>query len=172
FAGMPLDENVNEANFIGGYLREAGEVVACETVDLEVPATSEIVIEGTVSPHETAIEGPMGEYSGYLSPGGGSPRPVYHVSAMTYRNEPILPVVAAGEPIEENHTCWGLAISAQILWELRQQGFPVSMCFCPFESAAHWLVVTVDRSFRGKYSGSQLAKALGTALFRSRSGSF
>jgi 4-hydroxy-3-polyprenylbenzoate decarboxylase len=141
-------------------------------VDLEVPATSEIVIEGTLSPAETAPEGPMGEYSGYLSPGGGSPRPVYHVSAMTYRNEPILPVVAAGEPIEENHTCWGLTISAQALWELRTQGLPVSMCFCPFQSAAHWMVIAVDRSYRGKYTMAQLVQALATALFRTRCGSF
>jgi 4-hydroxy-3-polyprenylbenzoate decarboxylase len=141
-------------------------------VDLQVPATSEIVLEGTVSPVERAPEGPMGEYSGYLSPGDGSPHPVYHVAAMTYRNEPILPVVAAGEPIEENHTCWGLTISAQMLWELRAQGLPVSMCFCPFESAAHWLVITVDRSYRARYSAVQLVNAVAEALFRSRSGSF
>jgi 4-hydroxy-3-polyprenylbenzoate decarboxylase len=169
---MPLPENVDEAGFLGGYLGEPVDVVDCETVDLQVPATSEIVLEGTLSPVERAPEGPMGEYSGYLSPGGGSPHPVYHVTAMTYRNEPILPVVAAGEPIEENHTCWGLTISAQMLWELRAQGFPVSMCFCPFQSAAHWLVITVERSYRGKYTAAQLVKALGEALFRSRSGSF
>jgi 4-hydroxy-3-polyprenylbenzoate decarboxylase len=114
----------------------------------------------------------MGEYTGYLSPGASSPHPVYHVTAMTYRDEPILPVVAAGEPIEENHTCWGLIVSAQILWELRQQGFPITMCFCPFESAAHWLVVTVDRSARSRYTSREFIQALGEALFGSRSGSF
>jgi 4-hydroxy-3-polyprenylbenzoate decarboxylase len=171
-SGMPLDENVDEADFIGGYLGEPVDVVDGETVDLQVPATSEIVLEGTVSLEETASEGPMAEYSGYLAPDSRSPRPVYHVSAMTYRNEPILPVVAAGEPIEENHTCWGLVVSAQILWELRTQGFPVSMCFCPFESAAHWLVITVERSYRGQYTAAQLVKTLAEALFRTRSGSF
>jgi 4-hydroxy-3-polyprenylbenzoate decarboxylase len=171
-SGMPLPEDVDEADFIGGYLGEPVEVVDCETVDLQVPATSEIVIEGTLSVDETALEGPMGEYSGYLSPGGGLPGPVYHVSAMTYRNAPILPVVAAGEPIEENHTCWGLAISAQMLWELRTQGFPVTMCFCPFQSAAHWLVVTVDASYRTRYTPGKLVQDLAGALFRSRAGSF
>ncbi len=171
-SGMPLDENVDEANFIGGYLGEPVDVVDCETVDLQVPATAEIVIEGTISIDETAREGPMGEYSGYLSPGGGSPHPVYHVSAMTYRNEPILPVIAAGEPIEENHTCWGLVVSAQILWELRQKGFPVTMCFCPFQSAAHWMVVTVDRSYRSRFTNTQLVNGLAEAVFRTRSGSF
>jgi 4-hydroxy-3-polyprenylbenzoate decarboxylase len=171
-SGMPLDENVNEADFIGGYLGEPVEVVECETVDLQVPATAEMIIEGTVSVTEMAREGPMGEYSGYLSPGGGMPSPLFHVSAITFRHQPILPVVSAGEPVEENHACWGLTVSAQILWELRQQGFPVSMCFCPFQSAAHWLVVTVNRSLLAGQSGDQLARELGQVLFRSRSGSY
>jgi 4-hydroxy-3-polyprenylbenzoate decarboxylase len=169
-SGMPLDENINEADFIGGYLGEPIEIVQCETVDLQVPATAEIVIEGTVSPSESAPEGPMGEYSGYLSPGGGMPSPIFHVSALTYRDQPILPVVAAGEPVEENHTCWGLTISAQLLWELRQAGFPASMCFCPFQSAAHWLVVTVPASAQS--AGQDLVRQLGELLFRSRTGSF
>jgi UbiD family decarboxylase len=168
-SGMPLDENVNEADFVGGYLGEPVDVVDCETVDLQVPATCEMVIEGTVSPTETAWEGPMGEYSGYLSPGGGGPSPIFNVSAITYRDQPILPVVAAGEPAEENHTCWGLTISAQILWELRQAGFPITTCFCPFQSAAHWLVVTVPRSAG---PAEKLVKDLAEILFRSRSGSF
>jgi 4-hydroxy-3-polyprenylbenzoate decarboxylase len=170
-SGMPLDEYVDEADIIGGYLGEPLEVVDAETVDLQVPATAEIVIEGNASAHETAWEGPMGEYSGYLAPGGGTLSPVIHVSAMTFRRQPILPVVAAGEPVEENHTCWGLTVSAVVLRELRQQGFPVDTCFCPFESAAHWLVVAVDRSASGSRSGEQLAKELGQVLFRSRAGS-
>lgn len=169
-SGMPLDENVNEADFIGGYLGEPIDVVDAVTVDLQVPATSEIILEGTVSVTDTTWEGPMGEYSGYLSPGGGMPSPVFNVSAMTFRDQPILPVVAAGEPVEENHTCWGLTISAQILWELRSAGFPATMCYCPFASAAHWLVVTVPLAARTK--GSDLIQELGRILFQSRSGSF
>jgi 4-hydroxy-3-polyprenylbenzoate decarboxylase len=171
-SGMPLDENVNEADFIGGYLGEPLDVVDCETVDLQAPATSEMVIEGTVSPSETAWEGPMGEYSGYLSPGGRMPSPIFNVSAITYRDQPILPVVAAGEPIEENHTCWGLTVSAQLLWELREAGFPVTTCFIPFQSAAHWLVVTVPSSAYEGGTGDRLVPRLAEIVFRSRSGSF
>ena len=169
-AGMPLDDNVNEADFIGGYLGEPVDVVNCETVDLQVPATSEIVLEGTLSATETVWEGPMGEYSGYLSPKGGMPSPVFHVSAMTFCDQPILPVVAAGEPVEENHTCWGLAVSAQILWELRRQQFPVASCFIPFQSAAHWLVVTVKHAAAAR--GNELVHELARILSLSRSGSF
>ena len=143
---MPLDENVNEADFIGGYLGEPVDVVDCETVDLQVPATSEIVIEGTLSPTETAWEGPMGEYSGYLSPGGGMPSPIFQVSAMTYRERADPPGgggrgAGRGEPHllgpdRQRPDALGAALA----------GFPVTMCFCPFESAAHWLVVTVPAS--------------------------
>lgn len=170
-SGMPLDENVNEADFVGGFLGEPVDVVDCDTVDLQVPATSEMVIEGSVSITDSAPEGPMGEYSGYLSPGGGMPSPLFNVSAISYRDQPILPVVAAGEPSEENHTCWGLTISAQILWELRQANFPVTFCFCPFQGAGHWLVVTVNAA-AVKDTGESLARDLAQNLFKSRAGSF
>lgn len=65
--GMPLGENINEADFIGAYLGEPVDVFACETVPLDVPATSEIVIEGTMSIKETIQEGTMGDYSGFLA---------------------------------------------------------------------------------------------------------
>jgi 4-hydroxy-3-polyprenylbenzoate decarboxylase len=59
------------------------------------------------------------------------------------------------------------------LWELRQAGFPVATCFIPFESAAHWLVVAVKRDAYGNAAaGEKLARELGAAIFRSRTGSF
>jgi len=133
----------------------------------------EIVIEGTLSASNIASwEGPMGEYSGYLAPKGGVASPVFNVSALTFRNEPILPVVAAGEPIEENHTCWGLTVSAQILWELRRADFPVTMCFIPFQSVAHWLVVTVNCAACTSGDSTKLVEELGRLLSQSRAGSF
>lgn len=169
-SAMPLADGVNEADFIGAYLGEPVDVVDCETVDLQVPATSEIVLEGTVSVTETVSEGPIGEYTGYLARGHGAPQPVFEVTAMTYRDQPILPVVASGEPIEENHTCWGLAISAQVLWELREAGFPVTACFSPFQSAANWLVVTVPESYCGQAVAEGLVHRLAEVVFRSRAG--
>lgn len=63
--GMPLPDRVDEAGYLGGLFGEPLELVRCKTVDLEVPATAEIVVEGHVSLDETAPEGPMGEYHGY-----------------------------------------------------------------------------------------------------------
>lgn len=169
-SAMPLADGVNEADFIGAYLGQPVDVVDCETVGLQVPATAEIVLEGLVSVNETVPEGPIGEYTGYLMPGSEAPQPIFDVTAMTYRDRPILPVVASGEPIEENHTCWGLAISAQVLWELRRADFPATACFSPFQSAAHWLVVTVPTTLRGSATVASLVAQLADVLHRSRAG--
>jgi hypothetical protein len=69
----------------------------------------------------------------------GELRPVYHATAVTYRSDPILPVVVAGEPVEEDHTVQGIPSAAQILVLLRQAGIPAPMAWIPLESANHWL---------------------------------
>jgi len=65
-SGMPLPAGVSEADYMGAYFGRPVDVVRCETVPLDVPATAEIVVEGFLSDKETAPEGPMGEYAGYL----------------------------------------------------------------------------------------------------------
>ena len=149
--GMPLPEGVDEAGFIGGYLGEPVEVVRCETVDHEVPATAEIVIEGMLSVSDVGPEGPMGEFAGFTYPGESSPKPIYHVTALTHRREPILPVAVAGHPVEENHTAWGIPNSAEVVYQLRRQGVPVSSAFMPLESGCQWLVVTVPSDWRSHF---------------------
>jgi UbiD family decarboxylase len=166
-SGMPLPAWVSEADYMGGYFGRPVDVVKCKTVDLEVPATSEIVIEGYLSDKETAPEGPMGEYAGYLWPGPGTPKPVYNVTALTYRNDPILPVVVAGEPVEEDHTAQGIPSAAELLAELRDAGLPVAMAWVTLESANHWLVVTVTRDWRARSGGTaeQLCRTIAQHVF-------
>lgn len=171
-SGMPLREYVNESDFIGGYLGEPLEVVQCETVDLQVPATAEIVIEGTISHNETALEGPISEYNGYCWFGTGTNKPVFDVTAIAYRNDPILPVVATGEPIEEDHTAFGLPHAAQVLFELREHKLPVTMCYMPLEAASHWLVITMDKAWRQKtsFNSLELIQIIGKIVFKSHAG--
>lgn len=171
-SGMPLPKFVNEADYLGGYLGEAIEVVTCETVELEVPATAEIVIEGYLSATETTMEGPMGEYAGYVWPGVGEMRPVYHVTAVTYRQDPILPVVVAGEPVEEDHTVQGIPSAAETLVLLREAGIPATMTWVPFESANHWLVVTLPNTWKQQtgLERSALFKKIGDTIFQSKFG--
>jgi UbiD family decarboxylase len=166
-SGMPIPAGINEADYMGGYFGQPVEVVKCETVDLEVPATAEIVMEGHISDAETAPEGPMGEYAGYLWPGEGTPKPLYHVTAMTYRDEPILPVVVAGEPVEEDHTAQGIPSAAELLYEFRECGIPATMAWTTLESAQHWLVVTLPRDFRSKIgcTAEDLCRRIGEHVF-------
>lgn len=170
--GMPLPANVNEADFAGAYFGESIEVIQCESVDLQVPATSEIVVEGYLSQLETAPEGPMGEYAGYLWNSGPTPKPVYHATALTYRNDPILPVSVAGEPPEENHTVWGVPNAAEILWTLRKKDLPVFTVWSPFESANHLYAISLAYEWRSKFNGGSehICRDIGEVLFDTKAG--
>jgi 4-hydroxy-3-polyprenylbenzoate decarboxylase len=91
---MSLPAGICEADYAGGMRRAALEVVRCETNDLLVPASAEIIIEGVEKPHERADEGPFGEYVGFVH--GRIRSPVYRVTCITHRNNPILPGVCEG----------------------------------------------------------------------------
>jgi len=88
----PFD--VDEYDVIGGMLREPVALVKCETVDLEVPANAEIVLEGKILPHVREDEGPFGEYSGHSV--GVDKRPVIEITAITQRRNPIYQDVFTG----------------------------------------------------------------------------
>ena len=89
-AGSPLPSGVCEFDVMGAYRGEPAPLVRCETVDLEVPAGAEIVIEGTISDDPTTyeMEGPFGEFTGYVSD-LPTPRPTMQVSCITHRRDPI-----------------------------------------------------------------------------------
>jgi len=170
---MPLPEGVDESHYLGAHFGEPLEVVKAETVDLPVPATAEIVIEGhiSVTDQDLAMEGPMNEYPGYNAH-DASPKPVFHVSAITYRNNAILPVVAAGPPVEEDHTATGTMHAAEILYNLRQAGLPVSSCWFSFESANHWLIIAAKSNWHEQLAihSKDLAQKIGEIVFTGKTG--
>ena len=101
-AGMPLPDNVSEAELYGSMTGQPIELVKCETNDLLVPANSEIVFEGTMSTTETAPEGPYSKMHGYAFFGDVRKMPVFNVNAITYRNDAILPICVSGMPTDES----------------------------------------------------------------------
>ncbi|MFG2696330.1 UbiD family decarboxylase [Kitasatospora sp. NPDC048407] len=172
--GMGLPSGVDEAGYLGAFFGEALETVRCKTVDLEVPASAEIVIEGHVSLDETVPEGPMGEFLGYVS---GQPRQrnVFRISAITHRDDPVLPVVSAGKPVEEDHTGVGLTYSAVALTNLREAGLPVTAAWMVPESAVNLLAITVPRDWRERSAGAftttrMLTRALARVGLRAKVG--
>ncbi len=97
----PLPPGIDEIVF-AGWLRGAGvELVRCKTVDLEVPAHAEIVLEGYVDPSERRREGPFGDHTGYYSL--ARDYPVFHLTALTHRENPIYPTIVVGRPPQEDY---------------------------------------------------------------------
>ncbi|MFI9848617.1 UbiD family decarboxylase domain-containing protein [Nonomuraea sp. NPDC051941] len=136
-----------------------------------VPATAEIVIEGHIAFNEEAMEGPMNEYPGYNAT-DASPKPLFTVSAITYRDGAILPAVAAGPPVEEDYTGTGTMHAAEILYQPRQAGLPVASTWFSYESAVHWLIVSVRQDWYeilNIHSG-ELAQRIGDIVFAGKAG--
>lgn len=171
--GMPLPAHVTEAGRLGALMGRAIRTVRCKTVDLEAPASAEILIEGHLHLDELVEEGPMGEFAGYVPMDPKMRRPTYRISAISHRDNAILPVVAAGEPVEENHTAWGIPTSAQILYDLRKAGIPATAAWIPLQTALHWLVVTVPRDWRRKSGLDEtqaLCRRIGEVMFSTKAG--
>ena len=169
--GMPIPEGMDEAAFLGAYFGEPLEVVKAETVDILVPATAEIIVEGFISQNDTAMEGPMDEYPGYVGD-IGTDKPVLHVTALTHRNQAILPFSTAGAPVDENHTGFGLPHAAEVLHLLRSQGQPIDMCWMVLESACHWLVVAAAPNWheRTGIDSADFCENIGNQVFASKAG--
>jgi 4-hydroxy-3-polyprenylbenzoate decarboxylase len=100
-ATAPLPDQIDEILFTG-FLRKKGvELVKSVTVDVEVPANSDIVIEGYVDPAEPLRrEGPFGDHTGFYSL--ADDYPVFHVTCITYRKNPIYPTTIVGRPPMED----------------------------------------------------------------------
>lgn len=96
----PLPPEIDEMLFAGFLRKQSVEMVKCKTVDVEVPANAEIILEGYVIPGEVADEGPFGDHTGYYTP--VEPYPVFHITAITHRRNPIYPTTIVGKPPMED----------------------------------------------------------------------
>jgi 2,5-furandicarboxylate decarboxylase 1 len=89
--GSQMPENADELAAAGGFCGRPLAVVKAVTQDLLLPADTEIVLEGVISPDQTIEEGPFGEFVGYLSPAGEAP--IFEVTALTHRDKPLYQVI-------------------------------------------------------------------------------
>lgn len=102
YAGSaPLPPGIDEIMFAGWLRRSRVEMVKCKTIDLEVPANAEIVLEGYVDVQEKRLEGPFGDHTGYYSL--ADEYPVMHVTAITRRKRPIYATTIVGYPPQEDY---------------------------------------------------------------------
>jgi len=99
-ATAPLPAGIDEFMFAGFLRGRPVELASCATVDLEVPADAEIVLEGYVEKSETRREGPFGDHTGYYSL--ADDYPVFHLTAMSMRRDALYPATIVGRPPMED----------------------------------------------------------------------
>lgn len=146
-ASAPLPPNLDEY-LLAGFLRGSPvEFLPCVSQPLEVPANAEIVIEGTFNPNEHHPEGPFGDHTGYYTPVENFP--VFHVTAITHRSEPIYPATVVGIPPMED--VWMGKATERIFLPLIRLFLPeVVDINMPAEGVFHNLVlVSIKKRFPG-----------------------
>jgi 4-hydroxy-3-polyprenylbenzoate decarboxylase len=144
---LPLPPDLDEMT-IAGFLRQSPvEMVKCRTVDLEVPAQAEIVLEGYVELGELRTEGPFGDHTGFYSL--ADDYPVFHVTCVTQRREPIYATTIVGPPPMEDYFM-GKAIERIFLPLMRLQLPEVRDIAMPAEGVFHNLIlVAIRKSYPG-----------------------
>lgn len=156
-AATPLPRDVDEIEILGALNKEPTKLVKCETIDMEVPANAEIVVEGMIDtdPKSYKMEGPFGEYTGYY--GEARERPVIKVKCITCRNNPIFRGTLEGmnykNPNEDSSV---LVVSLSCIAKdiLESQGVPGILEI----SAVPITIVKIKKFFRGH--AKQVAAAL------------
>lgn len=174
-SSMPIPDGATEADYIGALVGEPLSVVKCETNDLQVPADSEMVFEGTLNLNKMVEEGPFGEMHGYCFPGHGHPCPLYTVETITYRDDAILPVSNPGLCTDETHTLIGGLVSAeckQMALEHPKLKSVIMEAFTPYEGVALWLALRVNTKELAKLNtnSEEFCKLIGDYYYSSKPG--
>jgi 4-hydroxy-3-polyprenylbenzoate decarboxylase len=99
-ATAPLPDGLDEILFAGFIRKKSVELVKCKTIDLEVPADVDYVLEGYVQPNETRPEGPFGDHTGFYT--AVEDYPVFHLTAITHRRDAVYPATIVGPPPMED----------------------------------------------------------------------
>jgi 4-hydroxy-3-polyprenylbenzoate decarboxylase len=146
-SSAPLPPDVDEM-LLAGFLRKSPvEMVPCETVPLEVPANSEIVLEGYCEPGERRPEGPFGDHTGYYSL--VDEFPVFHVACVTMRKDAVYPATIVGKPPMED--CFMGKATERIFLPLMKKQLPEIVDInLPLEGVFHNIaVVSIDKRYPG-----------------------
>jgi len=161
---VPAPPEVEEF-MIAGFLRgKPVEIVKCETVDLEVPASAEIVLEGYVELSEMRSEGPFGDHTGFYTM--AEDYPVFHLTCITHRKDPIYAATIVGKPPMED--AWmGKAVERIFLPAMRMTIPEIVDINLPVEGVFHNLMlVSIRKSYPGQARKVMNAIwSLGQAMF-------
>lgn len=141
-----LPQDMDELAVAGALRGEPVDVVRCRTVDLEVPATAEIVIEGVIRANEFESEGPFGEYTGYMGPKAMSY--IVDVQCITHRNQPIFQAFISQMPPSESSCIRSMGREATLQKHLVEDlGLPVrDVHLLEASGAAAFLVISMKKT--------------------------
>lgn len=140
----------------GGLRGEPVELVKCKTIDLEVPAYAEFVFELEIDFKTQRLEGPLGEYTGYITP--GEERPVARVKAITHRHSPLFQILLTGKPVTENHILKNLPFEVSFYRQMQRQ-FPTltAIAITPSGGVQLYLVLALRPRYAGEARHAILA---------------
>jgi 2,5-furandicarboxylate decarboxylase 1 len=146
---VQVPDQTNDWEVAGGLRGAPVELTHCKTCDIEVPSTSEVVIEFEVDMNNTVMEGPLGEYTGYYTP--PSLKPVAKITAITHRKKPIFQGLLTGKPVTENHILKQIPFEASFLRTLKAQ-FPTIKDVSVRASAgvSFFVVISMTPRFKGE----------------------
>lgn len=147
-ATAPLPDGIDEFLLAGFIRKRPVEIVKCKTVNLEVPAHAEIILEGYVDANEKRLEGPFGDHTGYYSL--SDDYPVFHITHITHRRNPIYPATIVGKPPMED--CYMGKATERIFLPLIKLQLPeVVDINLPLEGVFHNLAfVSIKKSYPGQ----------------------
>jgi 4-hydroxy-3-polyprenylbenzoate decarboxylase len=148
-AATPLPIDLSEWLFAGLYAGKGVHLAKCKTVDLQVPADAEMVLEGTITPGETAVDGPAGDHIGYYG-GVNEQAPLLRFHCLTHRKNPLYMTTFSGRPPKEDAM---MAIALNRIYNpiLKQQVPEIQDFFLPMEGLSYKAaILSIDKSYPGQ----------------------
>lgn len=154
-AATPIPVDLSEWLFAGLYGGTGVTLAKCKTLDLEVPADSEFVLEGTITPGEVLPDGPFGDHMGYY--GGVEDSPLIRFHCMTHRKNPIYFTTFSGRPPKEE-AMMAIALNRIYTPILRQQVSEIVDFFLPMEALSYKAaIISIDKAYPGQARRAALA---------------
>jgi 4-hydroxy-3-polyprenylbenzoate decarboxylase len=146
-AVTPVPDSLSEYAFAGLLRGSKTELVKCKTIDLQVPASAEIVLEGHIHPGEEALEGPFGDHTGYYNE--QERFPVFTIDCITHRDEPIYHSTYTGRPPDEP-AILGLALNEVFVPVLQKQFPEITDFYLPPEGCSYRMAcVSMKKQYPG-----------------------
>ena len=152
---IQVPDDTDDFAVAGGLRGAPVELVRCKTIDLEVPARAEFVIEFEIDFETTVFEGPLGEYTGYYTP--GSMKPIARPLAITHRNDATFQALLTGVPPTENHILKQLPFEASFYAMMKPQFPTLERVAVPASGGVSFYVVM---SMKPRYAGEARAALL------------